>query len=211
MVTRVAVVDDQTVFRELLAELLVADPAYEVVGQFGTAEEAIAALPRLAPDLLVLDAVLPDRSGIDVLRVLGSALRRTHVLLVTAHEKPSLVRAAVEAGVRGIVTKGTPLRELREAMARVTAGATYFCSNTASLLRDSLQSRAPERPLSPRERQVLQLVARGLSSKQIASELGVGEKTVSNHRTHIRNKLGLRDVASFTRYAIEHGLVEPRT
>lgn len=211
MVTRVAVVDDQTVFRELLAELLVADPAYEVVGQFGTGEEAIAALPRLAPDLLVLDAVLPDRSGIDVLRVLRDRLRRTAVLLVTAHEKASLVREAVEAGVRGIVTKGTPLRELREAMARVAAGGTYFCASTSALLRESLQTPPGDRRLSPRERQILQLVARGLSSKQIASELGVGEKTVSNHRTHIRSKLGLRDVASFTRYAIEHGLIEPRT
>jgi DNA-binding NarL/FixJ family response regulator len=211
MVTRVAVVDDQTVFRELLAELLVADPAYEVVGQFGSGEAAIAALPRLAPDLLVLDAVLPDRSGIDVLRVLRDRLRRTAVLLVTAHEKSSLVRDAVEAGVRGIVTKGTPLRELRDAMARVAAGGTYFCASTSALLRESLQSPPSDRRLSPRERQILQMVASGLSSKQIASELGVGEKTVSNHRTHIRTKLGLRDVASFTRYAIEHGLIEPRT
>jgi len=211
MVTRVAVVDDQTVFRELLAEMLAADPAFEVVGQFGTGREAVAALPRLAPDLLVLDALLPDQNGLDVLRTLRGRPRDMAVLLVTAHEKASLVREAVEAGVRGIVMKGTPLRELREALARVAAGQTYFCASTSALLQDSLRGPTPARKLSPRERQILQLVARGWSSKQIAHELGLVEKTVSNHRMHIRNKLGLRDVASFTRYAIEHGLIEPRS
>lgn len=211
MVTRVAVVDDQTVFRELLAEMLSADPAYEVVGQFGTGREAVEALPALAPDLLVLDAVLPDQGGLDVLRMLRGRPRDMAVLLVTAHEKATLVREAVEAGVRGIVMKGTPLRELRDALERVAAGRTYFCASTSALLQDSLRNRKQDARLSPRERQILQLVARGLSSKQIANELGLVEKTVSNHRMHIRNKLGLRDVASFTRYAIEHGLVEPRS
>ena len=107
--------------------------------------------------------------------------------------------------------KGTPLRELREAMARVAAGATYFCPSTSDLLRDSLQSPRTERRLSAREREILQKVAEGFSSKEIAHALGIGEKTVSNHRAHIRAKLGLRDVASFTRYAIEHGLIEPRS
>ncbi|MFO0687891.1 MAG: response regulator transcription factor [Myxococcota bacterium] len=211
MVTRVAIVDDQTVFRELLAELLSVDPAYEVVGQFGTGAEAIEALPRLVPDLLVLDAVLPDQSGLEVLRAIRKKLPRTAVVLVTAHEKPALVREAVEEGARGIVMKGTPLQALREAMARVAAGATYFCPSTSALLRDSLRSPRGEARLSPRERQILQKVAEGLSSKEIANELGLGEKTVSNHRAHIRSKLGLRDVASFTRYAIEHGLIEPRS
>lgn len=211
MAIRVAVVDDQTVFRELLVELLAADPAYEVVGQFGDGATAIAELPILRPDLLVLDAVLPDASGIDVLRRLRPGLDRMRVLLVTAHEKASLVREAVEAGARGVVMKGTPLRELRSAMERVAVGGTHFCSTTASLLSDSLRQPKPARGLSPRERRVLQLVAQGRSSKEIATELGVSTKTVANHRTHIREKLGLRDVASFTRYAIEHGLVEAKS
>jgi DNA-binding NarL/FixJ family response regulator len=131
------------------------------------------------------------------------------VILVTAHERSPIVREALEAGARGIVMKGTPLRDLRKAMEHVSAGGTYFCAATAELLRDSLSQPQPATALSPRERRIVQLVARGLSSKEIAAELGISTKTVSNHRTHVREKLGLRDVASFTRYAIEHGLVEP--
>jgi len=210
MKTRVVVVDDQTVFREMLVEILSGDPRFEVVGQLGTAAEALTALPRLLPDLLVLDAVLPDQPGLDMLSALPSAQRRKlAVLLVTAQEKPALVKQALECGVRGVVMKGTPLRDLKEALARVSAGGTYFCPTSSELLRKSALDRKETTPLSPRERQVLQLVARGLSSKEIAGQLGLSEKTVANHRMHIRDKLELRDVASFTRYAIEQGWVEP--
>lgn len=210
MPTRVVVVDDQTVFREMLVEILSADPRFEVVGQLGTAREAIDALPRLMPDLLVLDAVLPDLPGLDVLSaLLPKQRRRLAVLLVTAQEKPALVKQALERGVQGVVMKGTPLRDLKEALTRVSAGGTYFCPTSSELLRKSALDGKQSTPLTARERQVLQLVAQGLSSKEIASELALSEKTVANHRMHIRDKLELRDVASFTRYAIEQGWIEP--
>ncbi len=210
MPTRVVVIDDQTVFREMLVEILGADPRYEIVGQFGEAREAIAALPRLLPDLLVLDAVLPDLPGLDVLEAMPAKQRRNlAVLLVTAQEKPALVRQALSLGVQGVVMKGTPLRDLKEALTRVTSGGTYFCPTSSALLRRSAMDPAQNAPLSAREREVLQWVARGMSSKEIATKLGISEKTVANHRMHIRDKLELRDVASFTRYAIEHGWVEP--
>lgn len=210
MPTRVVVVDDQTVFREMLVEILAADPRYEIVGQFGNARDAIAALPQLMPDLLVLDAVLPDLPGLEVLEAIRPKQRRgTSVLLVTAQEKPALVRQALSQGVQGVVMKGTPLRDLKEALTRVSSGGTYFCPTSSALLRRSAMEPAQGSRLSARERQVLQWVARGLSSKEIATELGISEKTVANHRMHIRDKLDLRDVASFTRYAIEQGLIEP--
>lgn len=212
MPTRVVVVDDQTVFREMLVEILGADARYEIVGQFGTAREAMAALPRLNPDLLVLDAVLPDCPGLDVIEQMSARERRKlSVLLVTAQEKTSLVRHALSLGVQGVVMKGTPLRELKEALQRVSAGGSYFCPMASELLRKSAMEPVHNSRLSGRERQVLQGVARGLSSKEIANELGITEKTVANHRMHIRDKLDLRDVASFTRYAIEQGLIEPRS
>jgi len=212
MPTRVVVVDDQTVFREMLVEILGADSRYEIVGQFGSAGEAVLGLPRLLPDLLILDAVLPDLPGLDVLEALGPKLRRRMaVLLVTAQEKTSLVRSALSLGVQGVVMKGTPLRDLKEALHRVSAGGSYFCPTASELLRQSAMEPTQNVRLSARERQVLQAVARGLSSKEIASELGISEKTVANHRMHIRDKLDLRDVASFTRYAIEQGLIEPRS
>jgi DNA-binding NarL/FixJ family response regulator len=210
MRTRVVVVDDQTVFREMLVEILAADPRYEIVGQFGNARDAIAALPQLMPGLLVLDAVLPDLPGLEVLEAIRPRQRRgISVLLVTAQEKPALVRQALSLGVQGVVMKGTPLRDLKEALTRVSSGGTYFCPTSSALLRRSAMEPAQGTRLSARERQVLQWVARGLSSKEIAAELGISEKTVANHRMHIRDKLDLRDVASFTRYAIEQGLIEP--
>lgn len=210
MKTRVVVVDDQTVFREMLVEILGTDPRYEIVGQFGNARDAVAAFPQLMPDLLVLDAVLPDLPGLEVLEQIAPKQRRgTAVLLVTAQEKPALVRQALALGVQGVVMKGTPLRDLKEALTRVSSGGTYFCPTSSALLRRSAMEPSPSTRLSARERQVLQWVARGLSSKEIANELGISEKTVANHRMHIRDKLDLRDVASFTRYAIEQGLIEP--
>jgi DNA-binding NarL/FixJ family response regulator len=207
----VVVVDDQTVFREMLVEILDADPRYQVLAQFGSGSEVRKMLPKLAPDLLILDAVLSDESGIDALRAVRDQLRRTRILLVTAHEKVEVVQDALEAGAHGVVVKGAALSELKHAVEHVASGGTYFCATAAELLRQGVRSRATSVKLTLRERQVLQLVARGMSSKEIAQELGLTEKTVANHRMHIRDKLNLRDVASITRYAIERGWVEPRS
>ncbi len=204
---RIALVDDQTIFREMVAELL-SDPRHEIVGQFSTGEEALSALPNLAVDLLVLDVVLPDMSGLDVLRRLGAPLRRTQVLLLTGSERPEVVQQAVRLGVDGIVMKGMPLSELREAVRRIESGGTFFCATSQTLLRQVAQNPVTE-GLTPRERQVVQLVAQGLSSKEIANRLGVSAKTVANHRLSVMAKLGVHNVAGVTRYAIEQGLINP--
>ncbi len=204
---RIALVDDQTIFREMVAELL-ADPRHDIVGQFGSGQEALSALPSLAVDLLVLDVILPDMSGLDLLRRLGAPLRRTQVLLLTGSERPEVVQQAVRLGVDGIVMKGMPLTELREAVRRVESGGTFFCATSQTLLREVTRNPVAEE-LTPRERQIVQLVAQGLSSKQIAERLGVSAKTVANHRVSIMTKLNLHNVAGVTRYAIEQGLINP--
>lgn len=205
----VMIVEDQTIFRELLAEVLGAAGGYRVVGQFSHGAAAIEAFPRLLPGLTILDAVLPDMSGLDVLQQLSELRRGSPVLMVTAHERPALVQQAVRLGAKGFVTKGTPLSELREGIRRVAENGTYFCSVTSAILAQNVQSPPQDDGLSARQRQIIALVARGLSSKEIASELGISPKTVANHRLQIREKLELHDVASLTRYAIAHGLIEP--
>ncbi|MCG5055010.1 MAG: response regulator transcription factor [Myxococcales bacterium] len=202
---RIALVDDQTIFRELVAELLT-DERHQIVGQFSSGQDALSALPALAVDLLVLDVVLPDMSGLEMLRQLGAPLRRTQVLLLTGSERPEVVQQAVRLGVDGIVMKGMPLSELREAVRRVEAGGTFFCATSQTLLRQVTQNPVSE-SLTPRERQIVQLVAQGLSSKEIASRLSVSAKTVANHRVSIMAKLGVHNVAGVTRYAIEQGLI----
>jgi DNA-binding NarL/FixJ family response regulator len=206
----VVIVEDQTIFRELLAEMLSAEGGYSILGQFSAGLAAIEAMRTLAPDLVILDAVLPDLNGLDVLARLLAARPDLSVMMVTAHERPALVQDAVRLGARGFVTKGTPLRELREGVRRVAARGTYFCSVTSTILAANLKSPPSDMELSPRQRQIVQLVARGLSSKEIADELSISVKTVANHRLQIRERLELHDIASITRYAIEHGLVEPK-
>jgi DNA-binding NarL/FixJ family response regulator len=207
----VVLVEDQTIFRELLAEVLSAEGGYSILGQFSEGLPAIEACSsNLAPDLVILDAVLPDLNGLDVLAKLLALRPGISVMMVTAHERPALVQDAVRLGARGFVTKGTPLRELREGIRRVAERGTYFCSVTSAILAQNLKSPPSEAELSPRQRQIVQLVARGLSSKEIADELSISVKTVANHRLQIRERLELHDIASITRYAIERGLVEPK-
>lgn len=206
---RVAIVEDQTIFRELLATVLEAEQGCSIVAQYSEGRQALEDIPSVRPDLVILDAMLPDISGLDVLAALLRLRSNLPVVMVTGHARPVLVRQAVQGGARGFVTKSTPLSELRTAVDRVLSGGRYFCSVTSPLLADALREPEADGQLTARQREILQLVARGLSSKEIAQELGISLKTVANHRLQIREKLKLGDIASLTRYAIEHGLVEP--
>jgi DNA-binding NarL/FixJ family response regulator len=198
------VVDDQTIFRELVADLL-ASSGHEVVAQPHDVETAARQIPTLHADLLVLDVMLPDGSGLDLLHRLGAPLRRTPVLLLTASERAEVVQEALRLGVDGIVMKGVPLSELRSAIESVMRGQPYFCSASQRLLRPRLQG-ASDR-LTPRERQIALMIARGLSSKDIAQRLDVSVKTVINHRVKLMAKLDAHNIADVTRYAIENGLI----
>ncbi len=203
------VVEDQTILREMLVELLEADGRFASVASCGSAEQAVEAVASGSFDLAVLDLMLPDGHGLDVLAELRKARPRCRSLVLTSHDRPEVVHAAVKAGARGVVMKGAPLRELRECVDRVLGGGVHHCPVSAALLHDSIGSGTTEEPLSARERQVLQRVASGASTKQIASQLGIREKTVSNHRAAIMKKLGIHDIAGLTRYALRRGLVGP--
>jgi DNA-binding NarL/FixJ family response regulator len=203
---RVIIVEDQVTFREMLAELLRIDADYDVVGQFARGDEALASLEHHRPDLVIIDVMLPDISGLELLRRVRDTLQGVRAMVVTAYERPNLIIEAYRAGAEGIATKGTSLAELRAALRRVAAGGTYYCPVTSEILRTRARQR-PSDPLSEREQQIIRLVALGLSSKEIASELGIATKTVNNHRNRITHKLGAGDIATLTRYAISQGWV----
>lgn len=202
--------EDQTIFRELLAALLRADGRYEVCAELATGQDVLPTCQRVLPDLVILDAVLPDQSGVDVLASLLAWQTRLKVLMVTGHARPALVQQAVTLGARGFVTKATPLAELRQAVDRVLAGQRHLCPETSTLLADAVQQRTLSTELTDRQKEIVRMVAQGQSSKQIARNLGIAEKTVNNHRLQIRERLKLHDVASLTRYAIEQGFIEPK-
>ncbi len=205
---RVALIDDQTIFREMLQEILVLRSRCTVVGQFPSGTLALDRIPTLDADIVILDLILPDIHGLDVLRELKRLGRPPRVLVVTACEQPTVIHDALVAGANGIVTKGAPLHELRLAVERVGDNATYFCEASSELLRHGARAKAGHRPtLTRRERVVLQRVASGSTSKEIASDLGVTEKTVHNHRHNIRRKLGIETTAGLIRFAVTQGLI----
>jgi DNA-binding NarL/FixJ family response regulator len=200
---RVLIIEDQTVLRELLVEVFAADPRYEVVGEFGDGVGALREPCRTAPDALVVDYRLPNLNGIAIAQRFMA--RGVKAVLLTAHDHPDLLREAVAAGIHGVVSKSAPLRVVLNAVATVVEGREYRCAATESALRQAHS--VPAITLTGREREIVKLVAEGLSSKQIAERLGVTEKTVGNHRTNLMRKLGVHDVVTLTRYAIERGCV----
>jgi len=204
---RALVVEDQTTFRELLGELLEAAGFAVASCELGSEARALLAAGRF--DLVLLDLMLPDMHGFELLDPLAGSGAR--FLVLTGHARPTVIKQATERGAQGVVTKGASLRELREAIDRVSAGGVYFCSETSRLLREA--SLEPERDdqLTSRQRQILRAVAGGASSKEIAVQLSLSEKTVANHRARIMERLGVHDVAGLTRYAVARGLIDPES
>ncbi|MFI5337418.1 MAG: response regulator [Opitutales bacterium] len=211
---RIVIVEDQTAIREMLAEILRIDQSYKIVGECGDGQEACALLLDLKPDVLVLDARLPNVSGVDILRRVGKQLKGTRVLVFSAYETPALVREMLENGAHGFVEKTAGLAEFKKGLETVAEGGTYFGPGVAALLRNVVANNNSNSsggdPLTDREREILKLVAESHSTKEIAQKLGISVKTVDNHRTNLMRKLNLHDVASLTRYALEIGLVDQR-
>ena len=205
---RALVVEDQTTLRELLEELLRGCREYEVTS-CATAAEARALLESGHFALVLLDLVLPDGHGFELLDELAAQRTSPRMIVLTAHARPTVVKDALARGAHAVVTKGAPLRELREAIDRVMHGGVYYCSETSRLLRDAAQEPERDDQLTARHRQIQRGVASGLSSKEIAQALAISEKTVANHRTRIMERIGVHDVAGLTRYAVSLGLVDP--
>jgi DNA-binding NarL/FixJ family response regulator len=211
---RLVIIEDQTAIREMLVEILRLDANYELVGEAGDGQAALTLIPEARPDVLVLDAKLPGLNGVDILRRVAKKLPDMRVLVFSGHENPVLVREMLEAGAHGFVEKTAGLFEFKKGLETVAGGGTYFGPAVAALLRNVVanpQASSAADFLTDREREILQLVAESHSTKEIAAKLVISVKTVDNHRTNLMRKLNLHDVASLTRYALDIGLIEPKT
>lgn len=195
---KIVIVDDHPVVREGLAAALARCEDFEIAGAFGSAEELLSS--RAKADVVLLDLELPGMSGVDAVAKIEAA-----VLVLTAYANDEQIDAVLRAGARGYLLKGAALAEIEHAIRAVARGERYVDGRIAARV-DAL-SRAPR--LSPREREVLRLVAAGRSNKEIATELGVTERTVKFHVTAIFNKLGAENRASAVTIAHERGLVTP--
>jgi two-component system, NarL family, response regulator NreC len=203
----VALVDDHAVVRGALKALLEGQEDLEVVGEAGDIASGQALLGEAQPQVLVLDVNLPDGLAVDSLAELREASPETEIVLLTMERDLTLARRALDAGAKGYLFKDSAHLELIEAVRAAAAGERYLSPAVAAGLKDD--EGTDERPvLSPRETDVLKLMALGHTNREVGDQLSLSVRTVETHRAHIQQKLGLSSRPELTRYALSHGLIE---
>jgi two-component system nitrate/nitrite response regulator NarL len=185
-------------------------PGIQLVGEAADGEEAISKVRELAPDVVLLDLDLPRISGLTVTELLRKEMPNVKIVILSIHKNHVSLGRMIEAGVHGYVSKGAPPEEVVEAIQTVHAGQVVFSPEIArAALNQIVNSRGraePSSQLSRREREVLALIAEGLSNKEIATRLDIGVRTTETHRERIMRKLGIHTIAGLTRFAIQHGV-----
>ncbi len=203
----VLLVDDHTLVRRGFRRLLEDDPAIAVVGEASNGEEAIQLVRELAPQVVVMDAAMPGTGGLAATRAILATSPDVRILMLSMHSEETLVRQAMDAGARGYVLKSALDLDLAAAVTRVAAGEIVLDPAAARVA-----ALAGERSrLTPRELEVLQLICDGLSNRSVAAKLDLSVNTVAVHRANIMNALGVHKTAELVMYAIQHGLVTPKT
>jgi two-component system response regulator NreC len=208
---RILIVDDHAVVRSGLSMLVNAEKDLEVVGEAGSAREAIFEARSAKPDVVLMDVMMPDQSGIEVVPKLLHELPEAKVLVLSMQDDPRYVREAFEAGASGYVLKEAADTELVAAIREVARGGRYVHPELGARLvaaETAERRRAEEDPLSDREREVLRLLALGHTNQEIAKELYISVRTAETHRAHIMQKLRLSSRAELVRYALDEGLLE---
>jgi two-component system, NarL family, response regulator NreC len=206
----VVLADDHPPLRQGVRALLERH-GVEVVAEASDGQAAADAARRLHPDVVVLDVMMPLLNGIDAARQIAETCPETQLVLLTALDQERLVMDAVSAGVRGFVLKTQPAEDLVQAIEQVSRGGFYVGAGISRAVVQACRAAVSEDRgrLTSRERQVVQLVAEGKSTKQIAAQLGITAKTAEFHRARIMKKLDVHDVAGLVRYAVREGLVAP--
>jgi DNA-binding NarL/FixJ family response regulator len=210
MAVRLLLADDHNLVRAALRALLERE-GYEVVAEAADGREAIGLARDLAPDVAILEVAMPVLNGFDAARQIQRLSPGTRTLLLTLHEEEQYLAEALQAGVRGFVLKTQVAGDLVQAIEQVASGAVYLSPQVSQLVVDDFLGRrrlGAER-LTAREREVLQLIAEGRTTKETAAMLGVSLKTAESHRARIMKKLDVHEVTGLVRYAIRRGLVRP--
>lgn len=207
--------DDHTLMRQGLRKILEENPGWRVVAEAGNGRDAVRDMLSLEPDVAVLDIGMPLLNGIEATRQIVRRIPLARVLILSMHADQAYVTQAVQAGARGYILKDSAGADLVQAVAALSAGKSFFSPAIAQLMLDDYARRLTERgvadrydALSEREREVFQLVAEGRSSKEIAELLSVSPATVETHRTHVLQKLGLRNTAEVVLYAVRRGVIQ---
>jgi len=210
----IVVADDHGIVREGLRRLLEAEPDLKVVGEAEDGREVLIEVDRNRPDIVVLDITMPRMGGLETLERLRTDHKGTKVILLSVHNDPPFIQSAIGLRADGYVLKNGRASEIVTAVREVMNGGSYFSPAVAREIVEQVRSPRNDSPdpftlLSAREREVLHLIAEGLSAKEVATELSISTKTVEAHRTSLMRKLGVRKATELVRYALRHGLIEP--
>jgi two-component system, NarL family, response regulator NreC len=206
---RLVLADDHVLVREGLKSLL-QGAGYMVAGEAADGREAVRLVRSEDPDIAVIDISMPQFNGLNASLELARSSPRVKVIVLTQHDEPQYVTEALRCGVRGYVLKNQAARDLVQAIEAVSRGKVYLSPGIATAVAEAYSSgKSSVAALSVRERQVLQLIAEGNSTKAIATRLSISGKTVESHRTKLMQKLDIHDTATLVRYAIRHGLSQP--
>jgi len=213
---RILIADDHDLMRRGVRTLIQAHAGWETCGEAKTGREAVARVQELKPDVLILDISMPDLNGVEAAKRIRKASPSTDILILSMHYSDQLIRELVDAGVRGYIIKSDSDRELVIAIETLAQHKPYFTFHATEVIlgRYHAGGRGGEAPelvsdrLTSREREIVQLLAEGKSSKDVASSLGISVKTVETHRANLMRKLELHSVSELVRYAVRNQIVE---
>ncbi len=213
----ILIIDDHTLFREGLRAIIERNPGYEVIGEAGNSREGLQIVEKYKPDLVLVDISLPDRSGIELTRDIIKLSSKTRIIIVSMHSKTDYIVKAFQAGATGYVIKESAATKLLQGIGSVLKGDYFMDAAVSQKVVEKLAgikekkvkvTNAAYDALTPREQEVMILVAEGLSTNEISERLFISPKTVENHRSRIMQKLNLHSTIELARYATKLGLID---
>jgi DNA-binding NarL/FixJ family response regulator len=212
---RIVIAEDHTILREGLKALLSSDPQIDIIAEAADGREAVRCVEKLGPDLILMDLSMPRMSGMEAIREIKSRCPQTRIIALTVHKTDEYLHTTLQAGADGYVLKDATHAELVLAIKNVIKGQAYLSPGVSEKViegylegKESVLSDSPWETLSPREREVLKLIAEGYKNKEIAEDLCISFKTVEKHRANLMKKLDLHNAAALTVYAMQKGLVD---
>jgi DNA-binding NarL/FixJ family response regulator len=213
---RILLVDDHEMLRRGIRAILTERADWEICGEASNGRQAVEMAEKLRPDVVVMDLAMPELNGLEATRQIRRILPKAEVLVLTFDESEALVQEVIQAGARGYLLKNDVSHVLIHAVDSLSHHRPYFTSKAAEVLLGNFGPKkkhevppAEGNPLTPREREIVQLVAEGKSTKEVASLLGISAKTAENHRTNIMRKLRVKSATELVRYAIRNKMITP--
>jgi DNA-binding NarL/FixJ family response regulator len=212
---RIFLADDHEIVRQGLRVVLQDRPEWQICGEATNGREAVKKTAELEPDVVILDISMPELNGLEATRQILKEVPKTEVLILTVHDSENLIAKVLEAGARGYILKSDASKHLIAAVDSLLLRKPFFTQKVSEIVLDGYLSDRPplkgepRRNLTPRETEVLQLLAEGKSNKEVATTLNISVKTAETHRTNIMNKLDLHSISELVRYAVRNQLIEP--